>query len=92
MPDPHAVDCRRRAAELRRMASRLDDSPLLVLHRWAGEDTWSSPTVEDRRAQLASDQNRIRAAADELRTEARRLERRAEVREASLAAAPTELP
>jgi hypothetical protein len=90
VPDPD--EYRRRAGGLRRLATRLDDSPLLVLHRWAGEDTWSSPRVEDCRAQLASDQIRIRAAADELRIEARRLERRAEVLEASLAVAKTELP
>ena len=74
--DPHADEYRRRAAGLRRLAARLDDSPLLVLHRWAGEDTWSSPRVDDCRAQLASDQTRIRAAADELRWEARRLDLR----------------
>ena len=71
--------------------ARLDESPLLVLHHWAGEDTWSSPRVEECRAELASDQIRIRAAADELRIEARRLECRAEVLEASLAAATEEL-
>ncbi len=89
MPDPD--EYRRRAAGLRRMATRLDETPLLVLHHWAGEDTWSSPRVEDCRAELASDQIRIRAAADELRIEARRLECRAEVLEASLAAATEEL-
>ncbi len=88
MPDPD--EYRRRAAGLRRMATRLDESPLLVLHRWAGDDTWSSPRVEECRAQLASDQIRVRAAADELRIEARHLERRAEVLEASLAAATAE--
>ena len=53
--------CRREPRTLRALASRLDDAPLLTLHRWAGDDTWSSPRVEECRAQLGGDQARVRA-------------------------------
>ena len=86
--DPQAAECRRRAAELRTLAERLDDSPVLTLHRWAGPETWTSPRVEQCRAQLEVDQARIRDAADQLRSEAWRLERRAEDLEAAATLAP----
>jgi hypothetical protein len=81
--DPQAVEYRRRAAELRRLADRLDDSPVLTLHQWAGPETWTSPRVEQCRDQLTVDQAQIRVAADELRSEAWRLQRRAEDLEAA---------
>ena len=85
--DQQAAEYRRRAVELRRLADRLDDSPVLTLHQWAGPETWTSPRVEECRAQLAVDQAQIRNAADDLRTEAWRLERRAEDLERRAAAA-----
>lgn len=88
--DPEAVEYRRRAAELRRLADRLDDSPVLTLHQWAGPETWTSPRVEQCRDQLTVDQAQIRDAADQLRSEAWRLQRRAEDLEAVAAVvAPT---
>jgi len=86
--DPQAAVYRRRAAELRRLADRLDDSPVLTLHHWAGPGTWTSPRVEECRAQLTVDQAQIRVAADELRSEAWRFERRAEELEAAAALVP----
>ena len=85
--DPHADEYRRRAAALRRMAAQLDDTPLLTLHRWAGDDTWTSPRVAACRDQLAGDQAGIRTAADDLRGHAWRFERRAETLEAAAALA-----
>ena len=85
--DPQAVEYRRRAAELRRLADRLDDSPVLTLHQWAGPETWTSPRVDQCRDQLRVDQSLIRDAADQLRTEAWRLQRRAEDLEAAAVAA-----
>ena len=85
--DPQATEYRRRAAELRRLADRLDSSPLLTLHQWAGPETWTSPLVEECRAQLTVDQQTVRSAADELRDQAWRFERRAEALDAAAAAA-----
>lgn len=90
--DPHAAEYRRRAAALRRLAARLDDSPFLTLHHWAGDDTWTSPRVEVCGAQLAIDQARLRAAADELRGHAWRFERQAETLDAAATLAAVALP
>ena len=90
--DPHAAEYRRRAAALRQLAARLDETPLLTLHRWAGDDTWSSPRVEACRAQLGIDQARIRAAADDLRGHAWRFERQAEALDAAAALAALAAP
>jgi hypothetical protein len=76
--DPAADELRRRAASLRMMAGRLEATPLLTLHRWAGPETWTSPRADELRAQLAGDRARLYAAADELRDQARWLERRAD--------------
>ena len=45
--DPHADELRRRAGELRRLASRLGAVPLADLDGWAGPDTWSSPGADE---------------------------------------------
>lgn len=76
--DPAAVELRRRADALRVLAGRLEATPLLTLHRWAGTDTWTSPRANELRSQLDGDRSRLYAAADELRDQARRLERRAD--------------
>jgi hypothetical protein len=81
--DPDADSYRRRAGALRRLAGRLDDTPLLSLHRWADDGTWTSPRVETCREQLASDQAGIRSAADDLRDHAWHFERRAEALDAA---------
>ena len=66
--DPQAAEYRRRAAELRRLAARLDDTP--AAHAAPlGRARTRGPARGSRSAgpQLAVDQARIRAAADELR-------------------------
>ena len=84
--DPRADDHRRRAAELRRLADRIDDTPLLTLHEWAGGDTWMSPRTAELRSQLSTDQRRVRDAAIELRYQAWWLERQADALDAAAAA------
>ena len=83
--DTAAAELRRRAAALRVLAGRLERTPLLTLHRWAGADTWTSPRADELRAQLDGDRARLHAAADELRDQARWLERRAEALDAVVA-------
>ena len=51
--DPQADEYRRRAADLRRLAARLDDVPLADVESWAGPDTWRSAGADDCRPLLA---------------------------------------
>jgi hypothetical protein len=88
MPTDHeAARLRRRAAELRRLAAHLDDTPFDDLARWAGPDTWVSPRAADLRAQLAVDRARLGGAIDDLLLHARWLERQADAVEAAAAVA-----
>jgi hypothetical protein len=68
--DPTADEYRRRAAELRRLAAQLEQSPVLRLHGDADAETWSSPGADACRATLSEDQARLRHAADELSQQA----------------------
>jgi hypothetical protein len=82
MPTDHeAAELRRRAAELRRLASHLAATPLDDLVRWAGPDTWLSPRAAQLRDELAVDRARLASAVDDLARHARWLERRAEAAE-----------
>jgi hypothetical protein len=81
--DPSAGELRRRAAALRMLAGRVEATPLLTLHRWAGTDTWTSPRADELRGQLAGDRRRLYAAAEELRDQARWLDRRADALDAA---------
>ena len=81
--DPASAELRRRALALRALAGRIDATPLLTLHRWAGPETWASPRAEELLAQLGGDRRRLDAAAVELRDEARRLERQADALDAA---------
>jgi hypothetical protein len=84
--DPLAADYRRRAAELRSLAVRLEDSPVLRLHEDAGVDTWASPGADTCRTTLADDQVRLRNAAAELRQQAWWYEQQADALDAVAAA------
>ena len=77
-----AVELRRRAAELRRLAEHVAATPLWEVARRAGPDTWISPRAEELRLQLDADRRRLVEAADDLRRHARYLERQAEALEA----------
>jgi hypothetical protein len=76
--DPHAAELRRRVAELRRVATHLDATPLAAVLEGAGPDTWLSPHAEELREQLGVDRRRLADAVDDLRRHARYLERQAE--------------
>jgi hypothetical protein len=76
--DPQADEYRRRATELRRLANHLENTPLLSLHQWAGDDTWSSPGADECRDLLTADQSRVRRAVGDLRHQAWWYDRQAE--------------
>ena len=84
--DPMAGEYRRRAAELRALATRIESSPVLRLHEGAGADTWSSPGAEACRGTLADDQVRLRHSAAELREHAWWYEQQADALDAVAAA------
>ena len=85
--DPHAAELRRRAAELRRLAQHLHDTPLAAVLERAGPDTWVSPLAAELRTQLGIDRRRLAEAVDDLRRHARYLEREAEALEVAAALA-----
>lgn len=76
--DPEAQRLRWRCDELRRLAERIERTPLLALDQHAGRDTWRSPAADECRAELATDQARLLLAADDLRWTAWQFERRAD--------------
>ena len=84
--DPLAAEYRRRATELRSLAARLEDSPVLRLHEGAGVETWASPGADACRTTLADDQVRLRNAAAELRQQAWWYEHQADALDAAAAA------
>ena len=81
--DPNAAELRRRADELRRLATHLDATPVLAVLDRAGPDTWVSPRAEQLRAELGVDRRRLTEAVEDLRAHARHLERQAEAAEAA---------
>jgi hypothetical protein len=84
--DTTADEYRRRAADLRRLAARLDAVPLADVESWAGPDTWRSAGADHCRQQLAIDRQRIAHAVDELRERAWMFERQADAVDAAAAA------
>lgn len=75
--DPLAAELHRRAAALRRLASRLDGALVNDLVLRAGADTWLGPAADDCLADLRTQRTAILASADELRARARVLDQRA---------------
>ena len=84
--DPTADEYRRRAAELRRLAGQLEQSPVLRLHRGAADDTWASPGAEACRTTLSGDQARLLHAMAELNQQAWWYEHQADALDAVAAA------
>jgi hypothetical protein len=66
-----------RAAALRRLALRIEQSPALDLHRRAGEDVWVGPTPAHCHEELLDLRRQLLAAADDLRDRAQMLDARA---------------
>ena len=75
--EPTAADQRRRADELRRYATHLDQTPIDELLRWSGPDTWSSPHAEELAVELRRDRARLTAAVEDLRHHAHWLDAQA---------------
>ena len=77
IPDPIAAELRRRAAVLRRFATRLDSAAVNELVRRAGSDTWIGPAADDCCADLQLQRTVMTGSATDLRAVARALEQRA---------------
>ena len=81
--DPKAAEHRRRAADLRRLATHLDATPLPEMIRMAGPDTWVSPRAAELRDQLGLDRARLQSSVDELRRQAHWLDQQADALDAA---------
>lgn len=69
-----AEQLRQRAAELRRLATRIEQLPVMRLDAYAGDDTWSGPRPTLCRTTLCTNQRQLHQAADDLRWHAYRFE------------------
>ncbi len=77
VPNPEAIELRRRAGVLRAFAARLDAAGVTGLAARAGPDVWLGPAADDCVADLTMLCNSIAISADELRARARALDQRA---------------
>lgn len=75
--DAFADELRRRAALLRRFATRLDGVDLRGLVARAGTSTWIGPAPDDCYADLSMQRSTLASTADQLRAAARALESQA---------------
>lgn len=78
MPGAESIDLRRRAAELRRVATRIDAAPALDLPAWSGPDTWSGRRVAEAEAHYDLARRTVLGHATLLRDQARAFECRAD--------------
>ena len=76
---------RRRAAHLRRLATRLGATPSMSLHLHAGVDTWYGPRADACTSDLALAQQAVHHAVDELLTQAFAFDHHADQLEAGAA-------
>ena len=72
-----ATRLRERARHLRGLATAMETSPAMNLHRHAGDDTWRGRKPSLCRAILAANQHQLHAAADDLRWQAYLFEQQA---------------
>lgn len=70
----HAAQLHERARELRRLATRIEELPVLRLDAEAGDDTWTGPRPALCRSTLQVNQRQLHQAADDLRWRAHRFE------------------
>lgn len=90
--DPEAQELRRRAAELRRLATAIEAATVMRLDQHAGEATVRAPRFDELLDRLRRTQHDMYTSADELRFSAYHLELRADevdaaaLRQAALAA------
>jgi hypothetical protein len=87
MPTTDADHLRLRATRLREMARALESSPVFLLDRYAGVDTWNGRRPDECRDELARRQAELYHAIEQLYAAAWLLDRRAE--QAELLAALT---
>ena len=77
-PSPTTPDeLRQRASTLRTIASKIDCTRALDLHRRAGDNTWRGPTPQHCLDDLLQMRVELLAAAEDLRVSARTLDMRA---------------
>jgi hypothetical protein len=74
---------RQRAAHLRTLATKIENTPSMSLHLHAGVDTWYGPRPDACATDLAIAQHAAREAVDDLRTQAFTFDRRADELEAA---------
>jgi hypothetical protein len=88
--EPTAADQRRRADQLRRYATHLEQTPIDEVLRWSGPETWTSLHAADLAIELRGDRARLAAAVDDLRRHAHWLDAQAAALETQtrLAAVP----
>ena len=69
---------RQRAAHLRTLATKIENTPSMSLHLHAGVDTWYGPRPDACATDLALAQQAVRDAIDDLHTQAFAFDRRAD--------------
>lgn len=82
MSHHQAAVYRQRAAHLRALAARMQNTPAMSLHLHASVDTWYGPRPDACTTDLALAQQAVRDAADDLQTQAFGFDRRADELEA----------
>ena len=85
-PTIAAIEFRRRAADLRQLASAIEQLPALRLDVHAGDDTWRGNRAALCRSVLSTNQGQLHVAADQLRWRAIEFERQADGLDAAAAA------
>lgn len=83
-PTARVEELRRRATQLRGLATRIEQASVMQLDRAAGHDTWRGTRADLCRATLERNVHQLHLAADDLRWHAHRLAREADALEASL--------
>jgi hypothetical protein len=83
--EPSASQLRRRSADLRCLAGRIERAPLGAIRAGAGPDSWRGPAANELCANVDRYCRRVADAADELRWRARLLDERAAELEAASA-------
>jgi hypothetical protein len=76
-PTDRAAHLRRRASQLRELATDIEALPIMRLGRYGDDDTWRGPRAALCRATLTANQRQLHTAAEDLRWHAYRLDQQA---------------